>query len=286
MSLYDGLVSWIARILDEADSCDKALSHLAASTNREFLESFAAWMTEALQVAESIGRSVLVETDASMSNEETEVSGRDVESTSWIVCDDIVRVSFDLIPNDALDVLRQRALTIAGIEHDSLILEVQEQLLKALRVGESFQQFRQRVHEIFDAFGVTRLADFRIQTVYRTNMFTAYAVGQLNQAVSMEDRFPFWRYSAILDGRTRESHRALDGRVFRTGEGPVPPIDYNCRCTAIYLHKSQSTGLTASTWGDQSALVKFDTVKEFRAWAATRRDTLRPGTREWRERQD
>lgn len=271
----------LTQVLGEADSFDTALAKLEALTDHSFLEGFAGWMIESLQAAESIGRSGIVELDAAMSDASDEVIGRDADDHQWIVCDDVVRVSFDLIPKEALDILRLRAFTIAGVEHDSLIQELRDRLLKALREGETFEQFVQRAHEIFDSFGVTRLADYRIQTVYRTNMFTAYAVGQLNQAVSMVDRFPFWRYSAILDARTRASHRALDGRVFKTGEGPVPPIDYNCRCTAIYLHKSQATGLTASTWADQAALVKFDTLKEFGAWAATRRESLRQGTKDW-----
>ncbi len=46
-----------------------------------------------------------------------------------------------------------------------------------------------------------------------------------------------WRYVAILDYLTR--HRELNDKVFREDEGPYPPIDYNCRCTAQHLHTFQ-----------------------------------------------
>ena len=38
---------------------------------------------------------------------------------------------------------------------------------------------------------------------------------------------------STLDGRTSQQCRSLDGEVFKTGKGPVPPIHVNCRSTTI-----------------------------------------------------
>lgn len=40
-------------------------------------------------------------------------------------------------------------------------------------------------------------------------------------------------YIATLDSRTTETCRSLDGRQFKLGQGPVPPMHINCRSSSI-----------------------------------------------------
>ncbi|MBA1302629.1 phage head morphogenesis protein, partial [Pseudomonas carnis] len=56
------------------------------------------------------------------------------------------------------------------------------------------------------------------------------------------DTHPYWMYVAILDGKTRPSHRALHGQVFRHDD-PIwasifPPNGFNCRCRVVALTES------------------------------------------------
>jgi hypothetical protein len=97
----------------------------------------------------------------------------------------------------------------------------------------------------------------------------------------MRDRFPLWQYSAIHDSRTRLSHLELDGRIFRVGEGPIPPIDYNCRCTAIYLHISQTTGLDAEDWQGGSTVMRFDTHQSFEDWKSSKASVIAGAVQQW-----
>jgi len=54
---------------------------------------------------------------------------------------------------------------------------------------------------------------------------------------------------SVIDGTTDDECIALDGKIFAVGEGPRPPIHYNCRCTTIpnvraeYSVKGQVTGV-------------------------------------------
>lgn len=48
-----------------------------------------------------------------------------------------------------------------------------------------------------------------------------------------EDIVQGYRIVATLDSRTTEECRALDGREFKLGDGPMPPLHMNCRSTTV-----------------------------------------------------
>lgn len=83
----------------------------------------------------------------------------------------------------------------------------------------------------------------RLQTIYRTNLQSAYMAGRHRQAMEQADRAPFAQYLAVRDSRTRPSHAALHGKVFRldSPEWSVisPPNGYNCRCRARYMSQDE-----------------------------------------------
>ncbi|MEO0252157.1 MAG: minor capsid protein [candidate division WOR-3 bacterium] len=67
------------------------------------------------------------------------------------------------------------------------------------------------------------------ETVFRTNLTSHYNLG-------IVDSFDteYFEYSAIVDERTTEICRHLDGKIFRKTETSlIPPNHYNCRSLAI-----------------------------------------------------
>lgn len=78
------------------------------------------------------------------------------------------------------------------------------------------------------------LTPWRLETVFRTNLQTAYMSGRYKSQLENADRRGNWQYVSILDNRTRPAHRALNNRVFRyddpVWEAFYPPLGYNCRC--------------------------------------------------------
>ena len=44
-----------------------------------------------------------------------------------------------------------------------------------------------------------------------------------------------YRYTAVLDTRTSAICRALDGKVFAHGKGPLPPQHFNCRSRYVNI---------------------------------------------------
>ena len=93
----------------------------------------------------------------------------------------------------------------------------------------------------------------RLSTIYRTNVATAYQAGRYQQQLASVETHPYWQYIAILDGRTRKSHAAMHGRVFRWDD-PIwdklyPPNDWGCRCRVRALTEAQvkRMGLTVES---------------------------------------
>lgn len=83
----------------------------------------------------------------------------------------------------------------------------------------------------------------RLQTIYRTNMQTAYMAGRWKQFEAEKARAPFVQYLAVRDARTRPSHAAMHGKVFRIDDPAwqaiAPPNGFNCRCRARNLSEKE-----------------------------------------------
>ncbi|MEM7911301.1 phage minor head protein [Morganella morganii] len=93
----------------------------------------------------------------------------------------------------------------------------------------------------------------RLATIYRTNVATAYQAGRYQQQLASTDTHPYWQYTAVMDGRTRKSHAAMHGRVFRFDD-PIweklyPPNDWGCRCRvrALTAEQVRRMGLTVES---------------------------------------
>lgn len=86
-------------------------------------------------------------------------------------------------------------------------------------------------------------SDRRLRTIYRVNTQTAYMAGRYRRQVAASQTHPYWQYIAVLDGATRPSHRALNGKVFRWDD-PIwqylyPPNGWLCRCRVRALTAAQ-----------------------------------------------
>jgi len=264
--------------------------------DERFIDELGSLLFDSMLMADSLGRSQLVEKDRLYSHEQKRASAKLVagkyvisgNSLSWYAGQDpSLRISFDLIPREAVEFLRRRAFWISGMKNQEILDAIQGRLEAALKEGRSYRDFQREVSPLLDTLGLSGPEPARMQTVFRTNIFSAYTVGQMEQVVGMHDRFPLWRYVAIKDDRTRPSHRALDGQVFRVGEGPIPPIDFNCRCTMQFLHQFEVEREQPPIVEDPEALLRklqaqfgggeiqqFDIKREFEEWLRRKMEGL------------
>lgn len=144
-----------------------------------------------------------------------------------------------------------KAFTVAKVMRSDILDDIRGALDYALNNGTTFRDFEKSLTPILQAkgwwgktehvntiTGETGTAQLgsprRLRTIYQTNLQTAYMAGRYLSMMESADSHPYWRYVAVLDGRTRPMHRAMNGRVFRYDDDlwstHYPPNGFNCRC--------------------------------------------------------
>ena len=126
---------------------------------------------------------------------------------------------------------KHAAFYISQIEDLEHVKYLKEKMMSAMAVGKPYKQF---AREIVEVLGEPYWNASYMKTAFYTNTFSALAVQSQTALLRVTDRFPFWRYSGILDGKIRDSHAAMHGVVARHDD-PLwstwyPPNGYNCRC--------------------------------------------------------
>lgn len=147
---------------------------------------------------------------------------------------------FSKLADDA----KVKAFSVSGIAKGAELDTVFTALQKAIDQGTTLEDFKRDCADIFERRGWTGRRAWRVDNIFRTNIQTAYNVGQYKQLTEDQDVFPIWQYSAINDSRTRPTHRAMDGRAWPANH-PMwkvwfPPNGYRCRCSVIGLTARQA----------------------------------------------
>ena len=162
-----------------------------------------------------------------------------------------------------LDMLREDhdlAFTVAKATSDEVLGAIRTQVAKAINQGQTFAEFKRTLKPTLQDLGwwgrqevldgdtgelttVQLGSDRRLRTIYSTNIQTAYMAGRYKRMVSNAVDRPFWKYVAIMDGRTRPKHRELNGKVFRWDD-PIwrviyPPNGFGCRCRVVAMTEDE-----------------------------------------------
>lgn len=162
-----------------------------------------------------------------------------------------------------------KAFTVAGVTKLEILQDVRDALGSALNEGKTLADFTKELTPLLQKkgwWGINAQADKqtgemtgkgltprRLKTIYQTNMQTAYMAGRYKSQIDNAADRPFWQYVAVMDRRTRPSHSALNGRVFRCDDpfwqSFYPPNGFNCRCRVRALDQENldSRGIDLST---------------------------------------
>ncbi len=152
-----------------------------------------------------------------------------------------------------------KVFTVAGVARDDVLFEIRKSLTAALKEGWSQEQWAKEItpflkrkgwwgaEVIAYEDGTSRVYQkgnaSRLDLIFRQNVQTAYAAGRWQRQQEAKKERPYLRYSAILDGRTRPAHRALDGKIFSIDD-PFwdifyPPNGFRCRCAVVSLSRRE-----------------------------------------------
>lgn len=198
-----------------------------------------------------------------------------------------VGISWTLTPSAALEALKAKGLkasfsyadlsaaehassfTVAKMMDTDMLADVKASLEDALATGKPFKEWAGGIIPLLQAkgwwgrepmvdplTGQTVVAQLgspgRLQAIFRTNIQSAYAVGEWEQIKAQADVAPFLMYDAVDDYRTRPEHAALDGKIHPVDD-PFwkhyhPPNGWNCRCSVIQLSQDEldELGLSVS----------------------------------------
>ncbi|MDM4768626.1 phage minor head protein [Solimonas sp. SE-A11] len=143
-----------------------------------------------------------------------------------------------------------RAFTVAKATRMDVLGDIRGAVEQALKEGKTERWFENQLTPVLQAKGwwgkqfsvspdgsterVQLGSPQRLKTIYRTNLQTAYMAGRYEQFAKNAKHRPYFQYVAVMDAKTRPTHAAMHGRVFRWDD-PIwathwPPCGFNCRC--------------------------------------------------------
>lgn len=143
--------------------------------------------------------------------------------------------------------------------------KIEDQIKIGMVQGEGSEQLARRVVGSFELAGVDGVTE-----VTRRNAaaITRTAVNAIMNAVNRDffntnaALFKGERYVATLDSRTTPICRALDGKVFPVGEGPIPPLHWNCRSIRVPTLDGEALGSRPARNFTQEGLLREFTSQE------------------------
>ena len=150
---------------------------------------------------------------------------------------------------------RARAFTVSGYTSAEILQEFLDCLQKAAEEGTTKEQFQKDMEHFLEAHGYEGMNPWKSDNIFRTNIQTAFSAGHyksMTDETVMKMR-PYWQYQTAGDGKVRESHAVMEGRVY-PADDPIwdiwyPPNGFKCRCIVVSLSERQvkSMGLHVET---------------------------------------
>ncbi len=167
-----------------------------------------------------------------------------------------------------------KAFTVAKVTRLDILQDIRNAVETAISEGKTLRWFTKELTPVLQSKGwwgkqehvdqgtgeiseVQLGSPWRLQTIYRTNLQTAYMAGRYAEQMANVDDRPYWMYVAILDSRTRPSHRAMNGKVFRYDDpfwqSFYPPNGWGCRCRVVALSHDEIIvrGIKVESAGDR-----------------------------------
>jgi len=159
------------------------------------------------------------------------------EDDTWNVVDYELAVVF---PEEAREFLDKYSLEISVITDETVLNRIREALREGLEKGLPIRDITKRIREKAN----TWLSDWHAETIARTETSKMYNAGRLARWLDPEVNgfVEALQYDAIVDRRTTELCRSLDGKIVSIQRADIiaeytPPNHFQCRSTWLPVTK-------------------------------------------------
>jgi SPP1 gp7 family putative phage head morphogenesis protein len=141
-----------------------------------------------------------------------------------------------VIPETARDFIRKHSYQLGVITEETVLSRIREALEEGLEEGLTPKEMTQRINDVTD----TWVSDWHAQTIARTETGKFYNAGRIAswQDPELEGFVEAMQYDAILDSRTTDFCRDVDGKIISIKNQAMitrytPPNHFQCRATWI-----------------------------------------------------
>ena len=135
---------------------------------------------------------------------------------------------------------RSRAFYVTGLAEMDMVNLVYRKILEALENGTTLEAFKEGISTVIASEG---WKDYRVETIFRNNLQTAYSAGRYAKIQAVKKTRPYLQYFTMGDMRVRPSHAALNGMVYPVDhpfwDENYTPNGHKCRCGTRTLSERQ-----------------------------------------------
>lgn len=148
-------------------------------------------------------------------------------------------LKYDTPDYELLNTLRENVYIFSGAKTYQQVREMGGMIADS----KNFSDFRKKAFAVYDEYNKNWL-----QTEYNTAKGQAQQANQWNEIEKTKDIFPYLEYSAVIDSKTSEICKPLNG-VTLPVDDPLwrkysPLNHFNCRCTFIKIDKYTDVKVT------------------------------------------
>lgn len=175
--------------------------------------------------------------------------------------EEAIRALLDRVPmtrelyDQLLEAERNFAFTVSNVAQADVVADVLDGIERAVRDGTTLDDFKDDIGGRLEESWGGEIPG-RIETIFRTNVMTAYGQGRYEQHTddAVIAARPYWRLDGVLDKDTSEiCEPLLKAKIVLPADHPwwnghYPPLHYNCRdlITALTKEQAQDEGITRS----------------------------------------